>query len=142
MNPQQAWQELLEELSVFEDPLDRLVYLMDQAKALPCLPPSLQKDIFKVEGCQSSLWLVPAFQGDSCYFKVDSDAVITKAIAHALLGCYEGRQPQEIVRYGLDLENAELLTQLSPNRRNGLSNLNARVLNFAHSVLGNPANGT
>ena len=127
-------EQLIEDLSLFQDPQERLSFLIDQARGRPGLPEDLKVDAFLVEGCQSRLWLVPAFEEGLCVFETDSDAVITKGIAGVLTDFYSGARPQEILQVQPDfLEQVGITQHLTPNRRNGLTNLSKRIESFARS---------
>ncbi len=128
--------ELVEELSFIEDPQERFAYIIDEARGQPSLPEDLRIDSFRIEGCQSQLWLVPRFENGLCYFETDSDAVITKGVAGLLTRLYSGSKPGEILENEPDFLATVGITQhLTPNRRNGLSNVWKKIRSFAESCL-------
>ena len=65
-------------LSLFPNPQEKYQYLIEQAKFNDDFPENLKIDEFKVNGCQSQVWLVPEEQDSKLYFKSDSDALIAK----------------------------------------------------------------
>ncbi len=124
--------ELVEELSIIEDPQERLAYVIDRARGEPGLSEAYKIEQFRIEGCVSNLWLVPAFDNGLCSFKADSDAVITKGIANLLTTLYSGCTPDDIMSHQPDfLAEVGITQHLSPNRRNGLSNVWAKIKTFA-----------
>lgn len=128
--------ELVEELSFIEDPQERFAFIIDEARGQPGLSEDLRIDAFRIEGCQSQLWLVPRFEDGLCYFETDSDAVITKGVAGLLTRLYSGAKPQEILDNEPDFLATVGITQhLTPNRRNGLSNVWKKIRSFAESCL-------
>jgi cysteine desulfuration protein SufE len=128
-------QALLEELSPFEDPRERFQYIIDRAKTAPGLVETERLPQRLVEGCTSNLWLVPVFEDGVCQFHSDADAVITKGIATLVCEFYSGATPPEVLTTGTDFLGEVGITQhLSPNRRNGLSNLVAKIRAFAEAV--------
>lgn len=129
-------QVLLDELSPFDDPRERFQYIIDRAKTAPGLPESERLDQRLVEGCTSQLWLVPRYENGVCHFDSDADAVITKGIATLVCEFYTGATPAEVLSTNTDFLGEVGITQhLSPNRRNGLSNLVGKIRAFAESVL-------
>lgn len=124
--------EIIAELEPFEDPQERFQYIIDCAKSAPELPEALRRDEFLVEGCTSQLWLVPAFENGICRFRVDADAVIAKGIALLICNYFDGASPAEILADDADfLVSVGIDQHLSPNRRNGLANLVAKIHAFA-----------
>ncbi len=124
--------QLVETLTLFPDPQERLAYVMEQARGMPALEDSLKVKAFIVEGCQSQLWLVPRFDDGRCYYATDSDAVITKGIAGLLTELYSGSEPAEILANEPDfLAEVGITQHLTPNRRNGLSNVWKKIQSFA-----------
>lgn len=129
-------QQLVEELSFITDPQERFAYIIDEARGRPPLADEYKIDAFRIEGCQSQLWLVPRFEEGCCYFETDSDAVITKGVAGLLTQLYSGSRPEEIVANPPDFLSEVGITQhLTPNRRNGLSNVWAKIRTFAELCL-------
>ncbi|MGF1483757.1 MAG: SufE family protein [Opitutales bacterium] len=125
-------EQLVETLSLFPDPQERLAYIIEQARGMPELENTLKVKEFIVEGCQSQLWLVPRFEKGRCYFATDSDAVITKGIAGLLTELYSDAQPGEILENEPEfLAEVGITQHLTPNRRNGLSNVWKKIQSFA-----------
>jgi cysteine desulfuration protein SufE len=126
--------KLVEELTLFPDPQERLAYIMEKARSMPALPDEFRQDAFLIEGCQSQLWLVPKFEDGRCFFATDSDAVITKGVAGLLTNLYTEAEPGEILENEPDfLAEVGITQHLTPNRRNGLSNVWKRIRSFAES---------
>lgn len=123
---------LVEDLSIIDDPQERFAYIIDNARALPALAPEFKVDAFRIEGCQSQLWLVPRYEDGKCIFATDSDAVITKGVAGLLTELYSGYAPEEILAVPPDfLAEVGITQHLTPNRRNGLSNVWTKIKAFA-----------
>lgn len=127
---------LVEEITLIPDPYERLGYIVDRGKKAEGLPEDLRIDSFKIEGCMSQLWVVPAFQDGLCDFKSESDSAIVKGIASLLCDFYSDAKPEEIVKTDADFLGDVGITQhLSPNRRNGLSRIVESIQRFAQSCL-------
>lgn len=126
--------EIVADLEPFDDPQERFQYIIDCAKSAPSLPEDLLRDDLLVEGCTSRLWLICSFKDGVCRFRVDADAVIAKGIALLICNYFDGASPAEIVDDDADfLASVGIDQHLSPNRRNGLANLVAKIHAFAQS---------
>ncbi len=124
--------ELLETLELIGDEHERLTYIVDLGKNAPPLADEYRQDTFRVEGCTSNLWLFPAYEQGRCRFRVDSDSSITKGIAAMLSTLYDNHPPEEILANPPEfLRDAGIPQLLSPNRRNGLSNLSGKIVDYA-----------
>ncbi|MEM9227460.1 MAG: SufE family protein [Verrucomicrobiota bacterium] len=135
-------QELIDELSILPDVQERFAYLIDRAKGTPGLDADYQIETFRIEGCQSNLWLVPSFEAGLCQFRIDSDAIITKGTAGLLADLYSGSPPEEILQHPPDfLSDVGITQHLTPNRRNGLSNVWKTIEGYAQLCLKNEAAG-
>ena len=131
-------QELIEELTIIEDPQERFAYIIDLARTLEPLPKEYQIETFLIKGCMSQLWLVPTFKDGRCHFRVDSDAVITKGVARLLTDLYSDCTPEEILENEPTfLAELGIDQHLSPNRRNGLSNVWKTIKAYAELCLKN-----
>ena len=125
-----------EEYGYFGTPQELFEYIVLKNKSATPLDKELKIDEFLVKGCVSSLWLVPSFSDGKCYFKSDADSLITRAVASLVCSLYSGLTPAEVAR--LDpacLAEVNISTHLSPNRRNGLSQLCAKIEAFAKSKI-------
>jgi cysteine desulfuration protein SufE len=124
--------ELVERLQLLPTGQDRLMYLVDDSKKTPPLPPELRDEAHRVEGCLSNLWFVPEFREGRCYFRADADSHVVRGIALLLCDFYSGGEPREIIEFEPSfLADAGITQHLSPNRRNGLSRLWGKIRNFA-----------
>lgn len=127
--------QLIAELEPFGDHHERFQYVIDRAKTAPTLPPALKLDAFLIEGCTSNLWLVPALESGVCRFRCDADSLITKGVAALVCEFYDGAPPAEVAATDADFLAAVGITQhLSPNRRNGLSNLVGKIRAFGRAA--------
>jgi cysteine desulfuration protein SufE len=124
--------ELVDDLSLLPSAQDRLMYIVDQAKKTPHLPPEFRTDAYRVEGCLSNLWFVPEYRDGRCYYNVDADSHIVRGIAIVLAKFYSGETPNDILKHDPAFLSEVGITQhLSPNRRNGLSRLWEKIRGFA-----------
>lgn len=124
--------ELRDELSMLPDPDERFVHLMRLGRTYPAMDEKYRLKENLLPGCVSQLWLVPDLVDGRCEFHMDADAQITKGLAALLCRLYGGAPPAEVAVVEPDfMEELGLTQHLSPNRRNGLGNLRARIREFA-----------
>jgi cysteine desulfuration protein SufE len=138
MSIEEKRDQMVEELSPFEDHLERLTYVIDRAKDLPGLKDDFKIDTFLIKGCVSQLWVFPTFKEGKCFYQADSDASITKGTASLLCDLYSGENPEDIVRLEPDFLGDVGITQhLSPNRRNGLTGVREKIKAYAQMQIAN-----
>ena len=122
-------------LALFPNPQEKYQYLIEQAKKSEEFPTELRIDEFKVNGCQSQVWLVPEEQDSKLYFKSDSDALIAKGLVTLIASIYSDETPIDIVNSEIDLmEEFELGVILSPARRNGAFSMLKTIREFSQKL--------
>ena len=127
---------ILEDLEAIEDGSEKLQYIVELAKEVPCLNEEFKSEHFKVKGCMSNLWLVPEMIDGKCYFHCDGDAIVPKGIAFIVSALHSGYTPEEILSLDLEcIKNLGLEKYLSPNRRNSVANLSSTIQQYAREYL-------
>ncbi|MFL3051678.1 MAG: SufE family protein [Candidatus Neomarinimicrobiota bacterium] len=113
-----------EEFSIFSDPRDKYIYLVDLAKASKGLPPNDKLENNRVQGCTSQAWVVRENKDDQLYFKTDSDAMIVKGLLSLIERSFNGHSAGEIIKIDGSkfLESVGLDRAISSQRTNGFSN--------------------
>ena len=125
-------EKLIADLQFFDDPQDRLAFVIDAAKKRAPLPNEFKTDAYKIEGCLSNLWLVTEYRDGRCWFRTDGDSMIVKGIAGLLAGFYNGELPEEILKLDPSfLAQAGITQHLSQNRKNGLGRVWQKIQRFA-----------
>ncbi len=131
---------LKEELSFFDDWLDRYEQVIDWGRSLPAFPEEWRDTSRRVEGCQSQVWLEPRLEGGRLWLAGASDAAIVQGLVAMLLRVYSGRTPQEILSVDPNfLIDLDLIGNLSTNRGNGVAALIRRIRNLAAEAAAQPA---
>lgn len=126
--------EIVEEFSIFDDPMDKYEYLIDVGKKLPPLDSKFMADDFLVKGCQSKVWLHAYEKEGKIYFEADSNTAITKGVIALLARVMSGHTANEISSSPLNfIEKINLRTLLSSQRGNGLSAMILRMKTYAQS---------
>ncbi|MBE6411559.1 MAG: SufE family protein [Opitutales bacterium] len=124
------------EYGFFGSPQELFEYIILKNKMAEPLAKELKTEDNLVKGCVSSLWLATTFQDGRCYFKSDADSVITRGIAELVCSMYDGLTPQEVLDFDpAFLEELGINAHLTPNRRNGLSQLCKKIADFAKNYI-------
>lgn len=125
--------ELIENFELLDDWEDKYRYIIELGEQLPPLPASFHTDQWKVQGCQSQVWLVPEKRDDQIYFTGDSDAMIVKGLIAIVLMIYSGKTASEIkaVKVETIFEAMGLQEHLTPSRRNGLLAMTDKISYYA-----------
>ncbi|MBR6663362.1 MAG: SufE family protein, partial [Alphaproteobacteria bacterium] len=89
-------EELIENFEFLESWEDKYRYIIELGEKLPLLDEKYHTDEWKVQGCQSQVWLVPSKQEDKISFCGDSDAMIVKGLIAVVLMIYNHKSPSEI----------------------------------------------
>tara|TARA_B100000131_G_scaffold146634_1_gene142588 strand:+ start:140 stop:553 length:414 start_codon:yes stop_codon:yes gene_type:complete len=135
MSIQEKVEEYKKTLALFPNPQEKYQYLIEQAKKSEEFPTELRIDEFKVNGCQSQVWLVPEEKDSKLYFKSDSDALIAKGLVTLIASIYSDETPIDIVNSEIDLmEEFELGVILSPARRNGAFSMLKTIREFSQKL--------
>jgi len=132
----EAQQAIVDEFAFFGDWTERYQYLIDLGRKLPAFPEALKIDEYKVQGCQSQVWLVPGGDAAHLEFQAISDSAIVSGLIALLLRVYSGRPAREILdtepRF---IQAIGLAKHLSPTRSNGLAAMLTTVKKYAQAAL-------
>lgn len=132
MQIQERVDALVSEFNAFGDWEDRYMHIISRGKSMESLPEEMQKEEYKVKGCQSQVWLIPELKDGRVYFQADSDAAIVKGIVSILVGVYSDATPDEILATKPDfLDTIGLRQHLSMSRANGLSSMIKQISMYA-----------
>lgn len=129
-------EEILDDLSFFDDWEERYKYIIDLGKELPEMAEPLRTPERLVKGCQSNVWIEVDRQGDNLMFEVDSDAVIVRGLLAVVMAAYHDKTPAEITAFDIDgyFQQLDLERHLSPTRGNGLKSIVARIRTIAQAA--------
>jgi len=116
--------KLIRSLCLLPDGEERLRFVMQLGRKYPGMDEALKTDERLLPGCISRLWIAPEIRDGRCYFSMDAEAAISKGIAAAVCGLYDGQAPEAILEVEPDFfEPTGLTALISPNRSNALTNL-------------------
>jgi cysteine desulfurase (EC 2.8.1.7) len=108
--------------------------LMRLGQNLPGLPAPLKQERYRLHGCESRVWLVPALdQQGRLACQADADARILRALLALLLEHVNGLAPSELLQADLTdlLDRLEIRRHLSPSRGNGVMAIIRAIEAFA-----------
>ena len=125
--------ELEENFAFFENWEEKYQYVIDLGNKLEPLADSFKTEQWKVQGCQSQVWLVPQFTDGIFHFRGDSDAVLVRGIIAIILLIYNDKTPQQIKSIDVMEIFAKLGLEenLTPSRRNGMLSMVAKIKQYA-----------
>ena len=121
MTIQETEDEIVDEISLFDNWEDKYEYIIDLGKKLEPLDAKFKIDENKIKGCQSKVWLIADEKEGRIYFKADSDAVIVRGLVSMLIRVLSGHTAQEILDAKLDfIDKIGMKQHLAQTRSNGL----------------------
>ena len=129
-----------EELSVFDDWMDRYGFIIELGRKLPPFPAEWMDDAHRVPGCQSKVWMEAELREGALLLGGASDAAIVSGLVALLLRVYSGRTPAEILATDpVFLKDLGLLEALSTNRGNGIAAMARAIREVARDAAGRRA---
>jgi cysteine desulfuration protein SufE len=130
----EAQTELIEEFGFFEDWMDRYQYLIDLGKKLADFPEGWRIPEYKIDGCQSQVWIKPEFENGRLYFQGFSDSAIVSGLIAVITRVYSGRKPEEISSTPPEfIRKIGFTEHLSPTLSNGLHAMLDAIFAYASS---------
>lgn len=131
--------DVVDNLSFFDDWEERYGYIIDLGKQLPPFPAELKTEDRFIRGCQSQVWLELQHDAENGYLHmaVDSDALIVRGLAAIVLAALNHKTPQQIADYDMAdyFSKIDLLKHLSPTRGNGVRAMVSRIQGEANARL-------
>lgn len=126
---------IADELLLFDDVMDKYEYIIDIGKQLGQMDEKYKTETYRVQGCQSQVWLHAYEQDGLVYFEADSDALIVKGLVQILIRIYSGRSAKEILETDTSLLKVLGLGEIiSSGRQNGIASMLKRIYSFAKEV--------
>lgn len=127
-----AIEAIADELSLFDDWMERYEFIIGMGRKLPRFPSAWADDSHRVPGCQSRVWMEAVPRDGMLFFAGASDAAIVSGLVALLLRVYSGRSPAEIIDTDpVFLKDLGLLEALSTNRGNGIAAMARKVREVA-----------
>ena len=127
---------IAEEFGFFGDWTERYQYLIDLGRKLPEFSDDFRTEQYKVNGCQSQVWLRASGDAQRLDFQAASDSSIVSGLVALLLRVYAGRPAQEILATEPHfIGSIGLAKHLSPTRSNGLASMLATIKQHAADTI-------
>ncbi|MGY8769380.1 MAG: SufE family protein [Pirellulales bacterium] len=133
-------EELIDEFDFLDDPTDRLQFVIELGREIPELDERYKIEQFRVQGCQSQVWVVPQINEEDptrLQFAADSDAQIVKGLISMLVMLLSNKTAKEILVYDIKglFEKLGLQQSLTPSRSNGFYSMVRRIHDLAQATL-------
>ncbi len=132
MTIKETHKNIVEQFSNLTDWDDKYSLLIKMGKQLPKIPKEIKTDKYKLDGCQSQVWMNAKLDNGKIFIEGDSDAMIVKGLVAILIKAYSGFTPAEILSTPPDfLKQIGIDKHLSPTRKNGLGAMLKQIQLFA-----------
>ena len=134
-------QERLESLrntfSSFKDADGKWEFLLSLARNHKGMDASLKAEKFIIQGCASTMYLVPSFNGETIHFEMDveggtTNPLISRGLGALALQIYNDQTPAAILSVDPEFfRDIGLNVGLSPTRSNGFASLVKQIYLYA-----------
>jgi len=115
-------EELLDDLSLFQDWTERYEYVIGLGKKLAPMPESEKTTENLIKGCQSQVWLDAVREDGKIRYHADSDSLITKGMIALFVNVLDGESADEILTADMSfIDRTGLKEHLAPTRANALT---------------------
>jgi len=137
-----AIDEIIENFELLDEWDDRYRYVIELGRTLSPLSDAAHKEVNKVRGCASQVWLVSHIKPDGgsgplLSFEGDSDAHIVRGLIAILFALYSDKSARDILAtdaIGV-FDRMGLREHLTPQRSNGLRSMVERIRRDAQAAL-------
>ncbi|MEJ5351893.1 MAG: SufE family protein [Melioribacteraceae bacterium] len=132
MTIQEKQEKLIKEFEQFTEWEDRYKYVIELGRRMKPISEEYKTDKYKLDGCQSQVWIHAKLEDGKIFFEADSDAAIVKGLIAILIEVYSGHSPDEILSNPPDfLTKIGIDKHLSPTRKNGLAAMMKQIQMYA-----------
>ena len=106
--------EIKDTFSLFDDPLDRFIQLIDMGKSCQGLSDDLKIDANIIKSCTSKAWMViSSTDGSVCSIKTDSESHIVKGLLSILEKVVKNSSIDDI----MELDGIQILDSIGLGKR-------------------------
>lgn len=127
--------DLLDDMSVFDDWTEKYEYIIAIGRKLPPMPEKYRKNANLIKGCQSRVWVGTELVDGKLLVHADSDSLITKGLIALFIRLLSGLTPGEILAADLHrLDACGLKEHLASTRANALSTMAATICKAAQAA--------
>ncbi len=126
--------EIQANLALFDDAMSKYEYIIELGKAFKPLDVKYHTPEYKVQGCQSSVWMKLAYENETLTIEADSDAFIVKGLVAIISTIYEGSSCEEINHTPRSLlEQLGLEEIITQGRQNGVASMIKKIYDFCQA---------
>jgi cysteine desulfuration protein SufE len=121
----------------FSDQDDKWKFLLDLARAHKGMDASLKAEKYIIQGCASTMYLVPKFESGIVHFEMEveggtTNPLISRGLGALALQIYNDLSPKDILSVDAKFfQDIGLNVGLSPTRSNGFASLIKQIYLYA-----------
>lgn len=121
----------------FSDQDDKWKFLLDLARAHKGMDASLKAEKYIIQGCASTMYLVPKFESGIVHFEMEveggtTNPLISRGLGALALQIYNDLPPKDILSVDAKFfQDIGLNVGLSPTRSNGFASLIKQIYLYA-----------
>jgi cysteine desulfuration protein SufE len=135
MTIEQAQEQIVSEFQALQTWDDKYKKIITMGKEIEPLASEFIADKYKVNGCQSQVWLHASMVNGKIVFTGDSDAMIVKGLLAILLKIFSNQPAQEIIQANPDfITKMGLNVHLSQSRSNGVAAMIKQMKLYAFAL--------
>ncbi len=124
--------EIVKEFEQYSDWDERYKHIIDIGRKLSALEEKYHSEKYKLNGCQSQVWINAKLEDGKIIFEADSDAAIVKGLIALLIRVYSNQTPDEILANPPEfVKKIGIDNHLSPTRKNGLGAMMKQIQMYA-----------
>ena len=128
-------EDLLEDMSLFDDWTEKYEFIISLGRKLPAMPEQYRKPGNLIKGCQSRVWVGTELVDGKMIIHADSYSLITKGLIALFIRLLSGLTPAEIQAAELKrLDECGLKEHLASTRANALSTMASTILKAAAAL--------
>jgi len=123
-------QTLIDDLSLIEDPQERLAAAIDRARKRPALPAEIRTEANRVAGCQSQVWLIAEGTAEKVLYLGDSDSPLVRGLVVLICDFFSDESAKRLLALDESIDPVALLglsRNLSSTRQSGLAAVRSRL---------------
>ncbi|MFA7228039.1 MAG: SufE family protein [Melioribacteraceae bacterium] len=132
MTIKETQEEIVKEFEQYSDWEERYKYIIELGRKLAALDERFHSEKYKLDGCQSQVWINARLEDGRIIFEADSDAAIVKGLIALLVRVYSNHSPDEILSNPPEfVKKIGIDNHLSPTRKNGLGAMMKQIQMYA-----------
>jgi len=129
-------EDLKEDLSLFQEELEKYEYIIELGKATSLFKEENKTRENLIHGCTSKLWIVLQNKDGKIIFDTDSETVIVRGLAQIVQNIFSQESPKDIIDFDENILASLGLTQIiTPSRQNGVGNMIKRIKKYSQQYI-------